>query len=89
MNAPDLDRLFVDLRASTPRPPQDLTSSVMSRLGPSVMQVRKTLWAGAAACLLSMLVAATIALATVSGTAEAAPPEFTLLTRGAGPFASL
>lgn len=89
MNAPDLDRLLGDLRASAPLPTSDLTSLIMSRLGPSAGQVRKTLLAGAAACLLSILVAATIALATASGTAEAAPPEFTLLTRGAGPFASL
>jgi hypothetical protein len=89
MNAPDLDRLLGDLRASAPRPPQDLTSSVMSRLGPSAAQVRKTLWAGAAACLLSMFVAAVIALSAASGAPEAAPPELTLLTRGAGPLASL
>lgn len=89
MTDPDLDRLLGDLRASAPAAPRDLTSVVMARLGPSVAQVRKTLLAGAAACLLSMLVAAGIALAAVSRAPEAAPPELTLVTRGAGPLASL
>jgi len=89
MTAPDLDRLLGDLRASAPAPSRDLTSLVMDRLGPSTAQVRKTFWAGASACLLSMLVAAGIAWTSVSGAPETAPPELTLLTRGTGPLASL
>ena len=89
MTDPDLDCLFRSLRASTPDCPTGVVPGVMERLGPSVVQVRKIVWAGASACFLSVLVAAGIALASVPERQQAAPPELTLLTRGAGPLASL
>lgn len=89
MNDADLDRLLCDLPLSNPDSPTGLTESVMARLGPPVVQVRKIVWAGVSACFLSVLVAAGIALASVPERQLAAPPELTLLTRGAGPFASL
>lgn len=88
MNAPDLDRLLGDLRAAAPSAPPGLAASVLDQLGASALQVRQSVRAGAMACLLSILVAAGIALFAVPEKRIEAPPELTLLTRGAGPLAA-
>ncbi len=92
MTDSDLDRLFGVLRRSAPHLPGDLCDTVMARLGPPVIQIRKILWAGAAACLVSVLLSAGItlsALVTAPGDLHSHPPELTLLTRGASPLSSL
>jgi len=89
MREPDLDLLFHQIRESSPEVPRGLVPGVLSHLGPSARQVRTILVAGATSCAVAMLLAALIGATVPPPEIDTAPPEFTLLTRGAGPLASL
>lgn len=89
MTPSDLDRLFRQLRETAPETPAGLASGVLSRLGPPTAQVKTVLYAGAASCLVAVALAALIGASVRDAPVETVPPELTLLTRGAGPLASL
>lgn len=90
MTQPPLDSLLRQLRSATRGPSDDLLPQILERLGPSVAQVRLSVFAGFACCTAAVLLSAMIAsIALPRAESPALPPEFTVLTRGAGPLASL
>lgn len=89
MNAPDLDPLLRQLRASRPVPSMDLTASVLARLGESSRQVRLVLLSGAISCVAAIGLAFLIGSSVTKEPARPAPPELTLLSGAANPLLSL
>jgi hypothetical protein len=89
MDTPDLNQLFHRLRCNAPDAPPTLTGDVLSRLGPSTVQVRSIFFAGLCGCLAGVFLAATITLKVARDSVTAAPPQLTLFSEGIGPFASL
>jgi hypothetical protein len=89
MDTPDLDQLFHRLRCNGPDASPTLSGEVLSRLGPSAVQVRSIFFAGLCACLAGVSLSAAITLKVTRDSVATAPPQLTLFSEGIGPFASL
>lgn len=88
MNDSDLNSLLRQLRRSAPEPSGQLVEGILSRLGPPSASLRTALYAGAISCALAVALSAWIGSRS-SRELPSAPPEFTLLTPGGAPLASL
>jgi hypothetical protein len=89
MDTPDLDQLFHRLRCNAPDASPTLTGDILSRLGPSAVQVRSIFFAGLCTCLAGVSLSAAITLKVTRDSVTAAPPQLPLFSEGIGPFASL
>ncbi len=86
MTDQDIDFLFLELRRSAPRSPADLSSEILSRLGPSVDQVRLLFLVGALSCMCAVFVSVGISLEALQKSHSNTPPALALFSTGFGPI---